>query len=151
MFYFPTAGGGRVKARIHRRPAKIYRSKYRARALDSVEVYKGPCPVTTNFYSHPPLRSFPSSPRALSLSLSPSSGTRERVRKSWGRPGYLRVIVNCTRLLVYPGIEPRHLRLPPNTDRFHIREIIIRCQIYPVSVSKAVCKLMLLVSVLVRN
>lgn len=53
MFYFPTAGGGRVKARIHRRPAKIYRSKYRARALDSVEVYKGPCPVTTNFYSHP--------------------------------------------------------------------------------------------------
>jgi len=51
MFYFPAAGGGRVKARIYRRPAKIYRSKYRA--LDSVEVYKGPCPVTTNFYSHP--------------------------------------------------------------------------------------------------
>lgn len=98
---FPaTAGGGRVKARIHRWPAKIYRSKYRARALDSVEVYKGPCPVTTNFYSHPPLPLLPLLP--LSLSLSPPSW--ERVRKSWGRPGYLRVIVNCTRLLVYPGI-----------------------------------------------
>lgn len=100
MFYFPTAGGGRVKARIHRRPAKIYRSKYRA--LDSVEVYKGPCPVTTNFYSHP-------------------RAALERVRKSWGRPGYLRVIVNCTRLLVYPGIQPRYLWLPRDTDRFHLR------------------------------
>lgn len=67
VLFPPTAGGGRVKARIHRRPAKIYRSKYRARALDSVEVYKGPCPVTTNFYSHPPLLLLPA---ATSIALS---------------------------------------------------------------------------------
>lgn len=84
--------------------AKIQRSKVAGVRL-KVGVYKGPAqsPQTSIPTSCTPPARYP----VTSPPQPPAHTGYQRVRKSWGRPGYLRVIVNSRRLLTYPRIHWR--------------------------------------------